>query len=660
MFTKNRLVSFCLIGYILLISGGGLYAEPGNEFIPVETLMRPLKLQNAQLSPDGRYVSGNAPMDNGEQHGLVVIDLDGMSVKRSIKLSPGTDIVSHFWVANDEIVFHSAKWNYFTDGLYGLTVGEKQIRPLIKNDALAQILDPMRDDPEFALIKILGGNQMNERVMKLEKSSYARTRDGLKSVIPATRHNQLLSDQVDPPKGQIFDWYTDWDSQVRIVTRYYEGNYEILHRDSPEDDWQVLPLDGENWGLIHVHPGKGSVFTSDNRSVYITGYHGHNTVGLYTYNLDTGELGEAQFRDTEFNLDATVDYKFYNRNLVGLTYEQDRPVSVWFLPKLKKIQERVDGILQGRINIIHGWSENFQRHLIYSLSDVTPVEYYLLDLERGKVVEVAKSAPWLDYERLARTQVFRIKTSDGLKLQGYLTIPKTGKAPYPTVCLVHGGPWARDSGIYDERAQLLANRGYAVLRVNYRGSSGFGKEISYDQAFDFKGMHNDITEAVKMAIKGGVVDPDRVAIMGSSFGGYATICGVSLEPELYQCAVALRGVYDWESLMRSLKRKNADYSHDRLQEKLMTGTLIEPGAFNFLSPIDHVENIQVPVLVSHGKLDKRVPIRQSRDLEAKLKEHGVPHETYYPKEQRHSVFKQKERIELYNRILAFLDEHLGQ
>ena len=639
-------VTFLLI--LLNHAAPALLSQEERSLIPIETFFRPAKITRTTLSPDGRYGAGLAPMDEGDEIGLVLIDLDTMEPD-GYKWFSGFDVYSYHWVNETDVIFSVAEWNAYVEGLFRINRSKRKIVTLMGNDVVARMVDPMTDDPLYSWIWLMRtGPGSNDALVKIRKKARAQRRSVVGSGVDVDSYS-VIDATVTPPTGEIFGWIIDWAGVPRIVLRSYRKQLQYMHRDAKDGTWEALPIDPEEWRIVN--------FNKDNRLLFVTGYHGEQTRGLYLYDMEKNAVEELVFRDDEYDYTGTGEHRFLKDILVGITYYRDRPASVWFLPQLQSIQALVDRAIPTRINIISHWSDDFRRFLVGSYSDTAPVSYFLFDLAKRKLELITESAPWLDDTKLARTSVLHFTTSDGLRLEGYLTTPNGLEAPYPMVCLVHGGPWARDTGGYNAEAQFLANRGCAVLRVNYRGSSGYAKAISEDPRFDFRKMHDDITEAVKLTVKQGIADPDRLAIMGASFGGYAALCGAAFEPDLYKCAVTVVGVFDLEMVVKARKRQDHFYSHSKLKEEL-GDPKTAAARFEEISPIHHVDRIKIPIFIAHGKNDRNVDIRQSRQLQGALKQRNIPHETFYRQWEGRGFFHQKNRIEMYRKIEGFLERHL--
>jgi dipeptidyl aminopeptidase/acylaminoacyl peptidase len=230
------------------------------------------------------------------------------------------------------------------------------------------------------------------------------------------------------------------------------------------------------------------------------------------------------------------------------------------------------------------------------------------------------------------------------------------------VTLAHGGPWARDRWGFDSEVQFLASRGYAVLQLNFRGSSGYNRKISTEYSGDFRAMVDDLSDATRLAVKEGWADPDRLAIMGASFGGYAAVASAAFDPDLYKCAVSIAGTFDIEKQIKNWKTRfwrsvQGTSAYDHWIEKL--GDPAEEADYiHSISPINHLAEVKAPILLIHGKEDRVVSQKQSKDLAKELKRAGKEVETLYLKWERHSLDDLNSKIKAYSAIEAFLEENL--
>lgn len=583
-------------------------------------------------------------MGDGYEMGLATMDLKSLTPK-SYRWRKGFDIVNFKWVGNKDVLFNVVKWNSYAAGLYRVNCEKKKISTLLDNKIVAKVIDPMVKDSKFARVWVPSQYEGKPSIAKLLKYESARSLNPGSNRLDNTK---VLREAEVLPTGNCGAFKMDHNHEFRIFS-YADpkGNLMYMHRPSEKEDWEPMELNPEKWGIVR--------FDRDNKTLYVTGYGDADTKGLYTYDMETNTIGDLIFRDDYYDFSATARYKFFKGSLIGVTYERNAPASVWFLPQMNQIQGFIDKKLPGRANVISNWNQDMTSFLIHSHSDTSPISYLTLNLKTKEFKLVSKSAPWIDDSESCPTQVLRFNTSDDLKLEAYVTTPKKGTAPYPTVCLVHGGPWVRDRGGFNREAQFFASLGYAVVRVNYRGSSGYGKTISNDQ-FDFLAMSEDVTRANQILIKNGTCDPDRMAIMGTSFGGFAALAGAAYEPDMYQCAVTMAGVFDWEEIIKAAKRDRHTYWYKKLVKKL--GDPKNKEAFDEISPINHVDKVKIPVFIGHGKSDRVVSIQQSKKLASELKKNDIPVETFYRSWEGHGFMEGENRIAFYKEVEAFFAKYL--
>jgi dipeptidyl aminopeptidase/acylaminoacyl peptidase len=290
--------------------------------------------------------------------------------------------------------------------------------------------------------------------------------------------------------------------------------------------------------------------------------------------------------------------------------------------------------------------------------DREPGRFYLYEASSGELKLLNKRKPWLDNKQLATMRPITLEARDGLELHGYVaTPPGSDGKNLPLVVVPHGGPyWVHDDWSFDEDTQVLATRGYAVLRVNFRGSGGFGRAYIDAGMREWGGkMQDDVTDATRWAIEQGIADPTRVCIYGASYGGYAALMGAVKDPDLYRCAIGVAGVYDLE-----LAKKWGDIQRSRFGERYLERALGSDRAeIARRSPARRAKEIKAAVMLVHGGRDFRVSPEHAKAMRKALDEAGVPYEGYFPSYEAHGIADDKNRLEYYTRILAFLDRHIG-
>jgi dipeptidyl aminopeptidase/acylaminoacyl peptidase len=301
------------------------------------------------------------------------------------------------------------------------------------------------------------------------------------------------------------------------------------------------------------------------------------------------------------------------------------------------------------------------KFIVRTYSDRSLGAYYFYELATDTLQHIADVSAWLKEEELAEMKPIQYNTRDGLTIHGYLTLPKGIEAKnLPVVVNPHGGPWARDSWGFNPELQFLANRGYAVLQMNFRGSTGYGRkflEASYKQWG--LTMQDDITDGVQWLIDQGIADPARIAIYGGSYGGYATLSGITKTPDLYACAIDYVGVSNLFTFMQTIP------PYWELYREMLYEMVGDPNneadsiQMRATSPVFHVDKIKVPLLIAQGAKDPRVNQDESDQMVAALKERGIDVEYLLKENEGHGFRNEENRFEFYRAMERFLEQHLA-
>ena len=302
------------------------------------------------------------------------------------------------------------------------------------------------------------------------------------------------------------------------------------------------------------------------------------------------------------------------------------------------------GTRDGRLKVVHIWN------------DTSPGDFYLFNTETNAADLIFSRRSWLDPATLAPSESVALKARDGLPLHGYLTRPRGSRGPLPLVVMPHGGPIGIfDRWEIDDEAQMLARAGYAVLRLNFRGSGNYGRAHMQAGAREWGGaMQDDLTDATRWAIEQKIADPQRICLYGASYGGYAALMGVAREPALYRCAAGYVGVYDLE-LMHRQKSRHAKWLGNYMDDWVGD----ERAALADISPTKLATKIRVPVFLAAGGKDEIAPQAHTERMEKALKAAGVPVEALYVRTEGHGFYAEENRRTYYNRLLGFLSRHLG-
>ena len=454
----------------------------------------------------------------------------------------------------------------------------------------------------------------------------------------------------------------DHEGRLRLATRQTDsGGTEIQRVDIAGEDTTVTPIYScsvdESCGVSRFHKDNERVYLQTNKGADV------DLQQLRLLNVQTTET-ELVAKDPEGEVDfGGAIFNDRTEELVATAYVGERkriyPKTTSFEQKYQTLRQKLP---DGEISL-GASTEDFRTHIVGVGRDVNPGATYLFDAERGTVERLYESRPDLPSRHLATMRPITYEARDGLTIPAYLTLPKgVEHENLPTIIYVHGGPWARDTWGYDARAQFLANRGYAVLQPNYRGSSGYGQSFLHagDREWGTGAMQHDITDGVRHLIDQGIADPDRVGIFGGSYGGYATLAGVTFTPDLYAAGVPYVAPSNLLTLINSFPAYWKPYLEGTWYERV--GNPDNPEDRRRLrrqSPLFRADQITAPLLVIHGANDPRVKQQESDQIVATLRDQGHPVEYIVAPDEGHGFSNEDNRLAFSTAMEAFLATHLG-
>ena len=634
---------------------------PAGEQIPIMDFFRPRTMREPKLNPSGTHIAAITTVGE-DRHQLFVYELK--SRKGELIGGPGDkDIYEIHWLNDRRLLFQLSGQKLWGLGLFAANVGA--IR-----DAY-----PLFQYWNSSVIAVPSGNRLRPLVWNRHDS------------IDTGKDLGVVEVNTDLHEGSFIDLVSAGASDKRALDAQSDNaNHITVHYPAPEAGMAVGYLADKEGRLEFAFTEKGGDFSLHQLvaqkwkpcavnlgEIYVIGC-GEQSGQLVVLGppqqgkpravqfMDgaTGRLGEVLLQDDAYDFDGWLYRDVVTHDIVGAVFDRAGLQVVWFNESYHQLQKKLESIFPGLLVRIINNNEAKTIFLVATSSDRQPSTYSWVDLEKGSVAVIKSSAPWIDPQRMQPMNAIKFKTRDGRQLDAYLTLPAgASKAnPPPLVVLPHGGPWVRDTWGFDGEAQFLASRGYAVMQPNYRGSTGYGWMFPEEDEWDFRKMHDDVTDATKTMIASGLIDRNRIAIMGGSFGGYLAVSGVVNEPELYRCAVSIAGVFDWEQQIKSKKYDRYDSPvFDRMMRKLGDPKL-QQEKFDAISPLRHVEQIRVPVFVSGGKEDQIVEIQQSKRLISELEKNHVPFEKFLVSDEGHGMGHLKNEVELYSRIEAFLEKYL--
>ncbi|MDX2188057.1 MAG: alpha/beta fold hydrolase [Opitutaceae bacterium] len=664
---------FKLFLFAWLVSGAAVsreyelkrFAPPrADKPIPTEDFFRQSVLRSPEINSGGTHISFIASGDDDRSR-LLIYEIATEKIE-VVGGEGGKDVYWSTWLEGRKILFRvSFKKRY---GI-GVMVGEAgrlvDAHPVLWNcDAIyLGTPDSSRHRPVFWLRRILSASGAYEDAGVVAIRTELGQKMGRVTVhaggASSSEPSNVLEDNwhIEPlhpsPQGGIpVAFLLDAEGRLAFGFTAAKGGVVTLHR-WVDASWRATPLHLEEFQVLSHADTPGELIVLGPRT-------DGKPRSVEAINPLTMESKGPILSDEAYDFNGRFFRDPKTLRIVGAHYERDLPAVQWFDQDYEQMQKALDGIFNGLVVRIMGADKERKTLLVRTFSDVQPDTYYFVDQGLNTIGLLGSSRPWIDPSRMRPMRVLKFKTRDGKTLDAYLTLPAgaTPTTPAPLVVLAHGGPFARDEWGFNPEVQFLASRGFAVLQPNYRGSTGYSWQFTLAEEWDFVKMHDDVTDAVRTAFGTGLVDAERVAIMGSSFGGYLALSGVTREPGLYRCAITNAGVFDWAQLVRSAKFDQ--YSDPRYAE--MTRHLGEPERaaekFSAISPIHKVSRIKVPVLVAHGKEDHTVEIAQSKRLLAQLEKHHVEHEQLLIPGEGHNLVELPNRVRFYERVEKFLSKHL--
>jgi dipeptidyl aminopeptidase/acylaminoacyl peptidase len=616
---------------------------------PVEHFARLPLISSVSLSPDGQRYA--ALVNQGGDTRLLTRHLG----EREPRVALSTD--------NEEIQFNWARW----------VNNERLIVSLRFSTRLGRL-----ELPETRLVSVrFDGSGQVDLVRHARAASRWRFRsDQVVDWLPADGKHVLLQlaesssgrpavyrvnvdtgarELVKGGEGGVAAWLTDASHRVRVAVGADDELIEV----------RACDPNGENWrSLWRFKPRSADAvwpigFGTDPRQLYVQAEH-EGRSAVFLVDLESPSLQRRLvLSHPEFDVQGSLVHSARNGEVLGLHDQGGDERSHWLHPDWKVLAQDLDRALPDRRNWLLQASADERRYLVHSSGNGVPGQYFLGDRETGKLSLMAEQFPQLKGVSLAGKRPVRISARDGLSLHAFLTLPvQAGDKPRgPLVLLPHGGPAGQDRARFDTLTEMLADRGIAVLQVNFRGSAGRGRDFRTAGLRQWGlEMQDDLTDALKWAVAEGLADPQRVCIVGGSYGGYAALMGAVKTPQLYRCAASLNGVTDLVDLVEAAQR--SPRAAAVLDEQIGHGWQ-DRDRLQATSPALQADRIEAAVLLVAGSSDRTVPVAHSRSMDKALRNAGKRVRYVEIPGGDHGLSRQAHRLVWYEALAAFLDEHLA-
>ena len=582
------------------------------------------------LSPDGKSLAYIAPDDKNVLQ--VWLRTVGQEDDRQLTADKKRGIRAFFWTYNpDQLIYAQDSDGDENWHLYLVNIQSNIVRDLTPFQGVrAQVVDLDHNFPEQLLV---GMNLNNPQVFDVY-------------------HINLKTGAVEfytENPGNIVSWTADSQLQIRAATATTpDGGYDLLYRETPDQAWDTL----RHWGPDEE--GGAVYFSNDGKILYIVGNHDANAERLIAFDLAT-RTETVIAEDPQYDVGGILAHPT-TRKLEAVSFYKDKQEWRILDSDLEADFAAIQAIRPGEFGIRRILTD--QKWLVSFVDDDGPVSYYVYDRPSKTHTFLFTNKPKLEGLQLAPMEPISFTARDGLTIHGYLTKPVGVSTPVPTVMLVHGGPWARDVWGYDSEAQWLANRGYAVLQLNFRGSTGYGKAFVNAANREWAGkMHDDLIDGVNWLVENNIAQRDKIAIMGGSYGGYATLVGLTFTPDVFACGVDIVGPSNLITLMQSIppywEPIRANFYH-------RVGNLETEAEFlKSRSPLFFVDQIQKPLLIGQGANDPRVKQAESEQIVEAMKQAKKPVEYALYTDEGHGFARPENRLHFYAIAEEFLAKYLG-
>ncbi|GAA0204210.1 S9 family peptidase [Kangiella japonica] len=649
-------ITIFLLGILMAFS-----ATAQSKVIPIEDFAKKSQFKSAKISPDGKHVAFT--YEDGNQVKLAVMDLDNKEIKISFEAGDDREVLMFHWANNERILMLQRKITGWLDGAreYPLLVAgniDGTKRDILWDFQRSNLEIISRYDQNSEQI-LIGKYHWQDRDVKLHRMDIYKGEMYFNSDSPRPLGENGMIRSID----------VDLNDEPRVAVEYdlvdeddATDDVQRLHIKNKHGDWETLILPRKRDDIPAVAP---IGFNKDNDKFYFTSNHDldHDGVkGLFAIDTETRHI-KLLFRHPDVDILGGIYGP--DDEVIGAYYEPGYP-SYYYLDEQSSVEEvkfhkNLRSSFKGSRVSMSNYSDDGTLTVVRVSSDKNPGDFYLFNRKTNKAKYIASSMPHIKPTQMASVEPFVMQARDGLKMYGQMTIPN-GKElkDLPMVVFPHGGPYGvTDFWGYDWRAQLLANRGYLVLQLNYRGSGNYGKDFQ-EAGYGEWGtkMQDDLADATLWAIKQGFADKERICMHGISYGGYASMHAAVRHPDLYQCVIPEAGLYDielqWDKA-DSFRNATTAYKNSWLARAFSSS---EENVLEARSPAYNADKVKVPVFLIHGEDDIRVPIDNAYVMEEALKKAGKEVKTYY-REDGHGFQKVEYRIESFEQIFDFLEEHIG-
>jgi len=604
--------------------------EAAPQIIPLRDFFRNPQKTGYQLSPSGNFIGFLQPV--GSRLNIFVRPKEGGEEKQ-ITAVADRDIQNFLWKGSKYLVYlkdDGGDENYHLHVTQIDSAGQRDLTPF--NGVRAEIIDDLEDHPTDLLV---GLNKRNKQIFDAYRLN--------------VETGQLKLVAENP--GNIASWTADHQGNIRVATTTDGVNTSLLYRKTENDPWRSVITTNFKESFAP------QFFTFDNKALFGISNIGRDKVAVVEFDPESGKETAVRFERADVDVSG-LNFSKKRKVLTSATYTTWKEERHFFDPISKELYETLARNLPGYDVYVVSSNREEDTFIVRTISDRSLGAFYLYDTRSGALTKIADRNPWLKEADLAEMKAIEYTARDGLGIHGYLTLPRGAAArSLPIVVHPHGGPWHRDVWGFDPVLQFLANRGFGILQMNFRGSTGYGRKF-WEAGFRQWGqrMQDDITDGVQWLINRGIADPKRIAIYGGSYGGYAVLAGLTKTPDLYAAGVDFVGVSNIFTFLNTIPpywKPYLDMMYEMVGHPETDRALLQKN-----SPALNADKIKAPLFVAQGAKDPRVNINESDQIVDALKKRGIDVEYMVREDEGHGFKNEENRFAFYEAMEKFLEKHL--
>ena len=587
-----------------------------------------------RLSPDGKLIGFMQPYES--RLNIFVQPIDKVGSKEGIKRvtsETARDISNYFFKGPQHVLFTKDFGGDENFHVVMADINTGKVQDLTPHEGTrASILDALPDDDEHILVT---HNKRDKRIFDVYRVNIKTGEEKLAALNP----------------GNFTGWITDHAGKIRGAVSADGVNTSLFYRATEADAFKSIVTTNFRESV------SVAAFTADNKQMYVISNRGRDKSALFEFDPIAAKEGKLVFEHPVVDVSG-LGWSRARNVPTQVDYQIDKAERHFLDAEAKRIYEALQTKLPGYEINFQSATKDEQRLIVAASSDRTPGSRYLYDVKANSLKKLADINGAIAEADMAEMKPIAYTSRDGLSIRGYLTLPKGIAAKnLPVIINPHGGPWARDGWGYNPEIQFLANRGYAVLRMNFRGSTGFGRKF-WEASFKQWGltMQDDVTDGVNWLVKEGIADPKRIAIYGASYGGYATLSGITRTPDLYAAAVSYVGVSNMFTFMKSIPPYWKPFL-EMMTEKVGDAE-IDKAQLTLTSPALNADKIKTPLFVAQGAKDPRVVKAESDQMVEALRQRGVDVDYMVKDNEGHGFRNQENQFDFYEAMEKFLAKHL--